>query len=231
MSNKENQHEQHDQLENVHEALTRTELFFEKNKNKLFIALVAGIAIVAGYLGFQHGYMVPKEKEASAAMFRAQHYFEVDSFKLALNGNAEFQGFEDIINNYGITKSANLATAYAGISYMKLGDYENAIKYLKDFDANDQLVSYVVVGAIGDCYVQLNDVKEGIKHFQSAADKANNDLISPLYLKKAGLAFESLNDFAGAQKMYEKIQNNYPNSAEAMDIVKYIERAKLSIKK
>ncbi|MGL5317995.1 MAG: tetratricopeptide repeat protein [Bacteroidales bacterium] len=231
MSNKETQHEHHDQLENVHEALTRTELFFEKNKNKLFLALVAGIAIVAGYLGFQHGYLKPKENEAAAAMFKAQHYFEVDSFKLAVSGNAEFQGFEDIISNYGITKSANLATAYAGISYMKMGDYEKAIKYLKDFDQNDQMVSHVIVGAIGDCYVQMNDVKEGIKHFEKAASQADNDLISPVYLKKAGLAFESLNDFAGAQKIYEKIQNEYPNSAEAMDITKYIERAKLSIKK
>lgn len=229
MSNKESQ--THDQLDNVHETLTRTEIFFEKNKNKLFILLLVAIAVVAGYLGFQHGYMQPKEKAAATAMFQAQHYFEADSFKLALNGNAEFQGFEEIINNYGITKSANLATAYAGISYMKLGDYEKAIKYLKDFNANDQLISHVLVGAIGDCYVQMNDVKEGIKHFEKAADKANNDLISPLYLKKAGLAFESISDFAGAQKMYEKIQNNYPNSAEAMDIVKYIERAKLSMTK
>lgn len=228
MSKNENHQEHHDQLENVHEALTRSEQFIERNKNKLFVALLAVVLVVGGYFAFQHTYLQPKEREAEAAIFRAQHYFEVDSFKLALNGNAEFLGFEDIISEYGMTKTANLATAYAGISYMRLGEYDKAIKYLKDFNAKDQMVSHVMVGAIGDCYVYMGNVNEGVKHFESAANKADNNLISPLYLKKAGIALASEKNYTGAVAMYEKIKNQYPTSAEAMDIDKYIEQSKLS---
>ena len=222
------QQKQHDGIDEVNEALSRTEQVIEKYQKQILLGVLAVIVVVSGFIALRHFYFVPKEARAQADLFRGEFYFQADSFNIALNGDGgEFQGFLAIIDDAGSTKAGNLAKAYAGISYMRLGQYDQAIKYLKDFSADDLLVSPAIVGAIGDCYVELGQVKEGISYFEKAASRGDNDLISPIYLKKAGIAYESLGDYASAVKAYQKIKDNFSGSVEALDIQKYIERAQL----
>jgi hypothetical protein len=174
---------------------------------------------------------VPKNKNAEIAIFRGEQYFQKDSFNLALNGNGtDYDGFTEIIKKYSGTKVGNLAKAYAGICYYKLGDIDNAIKNLKSFSTNDSDISPAITGLIGDCYVESGDVKQGISYFEKAASKANSDLLSPIYLKKAGIAYESLQQYDDAVKAYKTIKEKYAASMEAMDIEKYIVRAQMAKK-
>lgn len=222
------QQKQHDGIDEVNEALSRTEQVIEKNQKPILLTALIAIIVVSGILALRHFHFVPKEAKAQAELFKGEFYFQADSFQLALNGNGgDYMGFEGIIDEAGSTKAGNLAKAYAGISYMRLGDYEKAIKYLNDFSANDLLISPAIIGAIGDCYVEMGKVKEGISYFEKAAKRGNNELISPIFLKKAGIAYESLGDYASAVKAYEQIKADYAASMEAADIEKYIERAKL----
>jgi tetratricopeptide (TPR) repeat protein len=170
--------------------------------------------------------LIPQEKKAAAAMFKGEQYFAKDSFNLALNGNgADYEGFEAIINQYGSTDAGNLAKAYAGICYFKLGENEKALDMLKSFSGSDEMISPAITGLIGDCYVNMGNVKEGISYFEKAASQANNEVISPTYLKKAGIAYESLQQYNDAVKAYTTIKEKYFNSMEAADIDKYITRA------
>lgn len=214
------------ELENVGEIVSRSEQFIEENGKKLAIGIIAVILVVIAVIGFQHGYLAPKEKEASAAMFKGEQYFAKDSFALALNGNGtDYIGFEGVINQYGSTKAANLAKAYAGICYYRMGDAKKAIELLKSFDGKDKMISPAITGLIGDCYVSLGDVKEGITYFKKAAQAANNNVISPEYLKKAGRAYESLGQYKDAIEVYTTIKEKYNTSMDAADIDKYITRA------
>jgi tetratricopeptide (TPR) repeat protein len=67
-----------------------------------------------------------------------------------------------VINNYGGTKAANLAKYYAGLSYLKLGDFNNAVKYLKDFSTDAKQIQLMAYGALGDAYSELNKKDEAI---------------------------------------------------------------------
>ena len=58
-----------------------------------------------------------------------------------------------------------------------------------------------------------------------AAAQSHNKLTAPIFYKKAGIAFEELKSFDDAVRAYEKIKSEYPESAEAQDIDKYIARA------
>ena len=118
-----------------------------------------------------------------------------------------------------------MAKAYAGISYFKLGETEKALDYLKSFSGSDNMVSPAITGLIGDCYVNMGNVKEGVSYFEKAAKAANNEVVSPVYLKKAGLAYENLKEYGKAVEAYKSIKENYYNSMEAADIDKYITRA------
>jgi len=216
---------------NVGEIFSKSERFIEKYKIHIIIAVAAVILIVAAILGIRQYYFLPKEKEAQAAIFPGENYFASQQWEQALNGNgADYIGFLGIIEDYGMTKTAALAKAYAGICYYHLNKPQEALEYLKKFNANDQIISPVIKGLIGDCYVDLGKVKEGISYFNEAASKASSDFLSPIYLKKAGVAYEAIFDYANAIKMYQTIKYKYPTSQEASDIDKYIERAGLQVK-
>ncbi|MCD7935597.1 MAG: tetratricopeptide repeat protein [Tannerellaceae bacterium] len=210
----------------VGEIVSRSEQFIENNKKNIMYGVIALALIIGGVMAIRHGYLMPREKKASIAMYKGEQYFARDSFALALNGNgADFPGFVSIAKEYGSTKAGNLAKAYAGICYFKQGDNETAINYLKSFKGADTMISPALIGTIGDCYVNMDKTKDGISYFEKAANKANNEVISPVYLKKAGVAYESLGQYKDAIKAYTTIKEKYYNSTEAADIDKYIARA------
>lgn len=210
----------------VEELVTRSELFIEQNSKKIIFGIIAVAVLVAAILGYKYGYATPQQKKAEAAMFRAELYFDRDSFALALNGDGlNVEGFKSIIDQYRSTDAGNLAKAYAGICYFKLGDNESALDMLKSFSGGDEMLSPTIVGLIGDCYVNMGNTEEGISYFEKAASQADNDVISPVYLKKAGVAYESLKQYDKAVKAYTTIKEKYFASVEASDIDKYIARA------
>ena len=220
-----------DQLENVQNAIGKSEAFIEKYQNQILYAVLAVVILVLAVLAFKNYYVSPKEKDAQAQLSIGERYFATDSFKVALEGNGiDYIGMKEIVNEYSVTDAANVAAAYAGISYYKLGNYEQAINYLKKFDDNgDVNITPMVLGLTGDSYVELGEVDKGIKFFLKAAKKENPQL-SPIYLKKAGIAYESKGEFKKALEVYTQIKDVYFKSAEAQDIEKYIERASALLK-
>ena len=217
-----------DELQKVQSALGKSEAFIENNIKQLGIGVLIIAIIVAGTVLYRYKYVAPRELRAQEQIFKGEAYFAADSFQVALDGNGvDYIGFKSIIKQYGGTKTANLAKAYAGISYYKLGNYNMALDYLKGFDANDKLVAPAVIGLIGDCYVELGDVNKAILHFEKAAKKADNDIVSPIFLKKAAIAYESQGKYDKAIANYNLIKDKYYNSSEAFDIEKYIHRAEL----
>ena len=215
-------------LEQVGQALSRTEQFIEKNQKNLLIGLAAVVILVVTGLGIYHGYFIPREREAEVMIFKGQAYFEQDSLRLALNGDGlDYIGFEEINAQYGCTKTGKLAAAYAGICHYHLGDKEKALEYLKKYSPNDNLAGPALAGMIGDCYLDAGRVSEGIRYFEDGAKKADNTLYSPYLLKKAATAYESEGKFDAAMKCYKTIKEKYYQSMEAADIDKYIERVRL----
>ena len=141
-----------DSLSEVESALTRTEHFVEKNQKILTIVIGALVVVVGGYLAFKALYVQPREKDASEQMFMAEQYFEKDSFNLAINGDGNYLGFLDIVDDYGSTKAANLANYYIGISYLHMGQYKEAIDYLDDFEPQDLLFARFAAAEKGYAY-------------------------------------------------------------------------------
>lgn len=211
-------------LMEVEQALTSTEQFIEKNQKVLTIAVSAVVAIVAIYMGYKKFYMNPLEKEAQEQMYVAEQYFEKDSFNLALNGDGNYLGFLDIVEEYGSTNSANLANYYAGVSYLHMGKFQDAIDYLNSFSTDDINLSTVATGAKGDAYLELGQKDKALSLYKEAAG-GKNDFTSPIYLMKLGNLYEDTKQFAKAVEAYKQIEADYPNSNEARTIQKFIARA------
>jgi len=215
----------------VEEAFGKTEQFIEKNQKIIMIVVGAIILIVLGYFGFKRLYIAPREKEAQSQMFMAEKYFEMDSISKALKGDGNYLGFLDIIDQFGMTKPANLSHYYAGICYLKQGEYQKAIDQLNDFSSGDELVAPMAIGALGDANMELNKTEKAAQYYIQAADKRKNDLTSPMFLMKAGMAYEVLGNKDEALKVYTRIKNEFARTSEGRDIDKYISRLKGPAKK
>ena len=217
---------QPDSLEGIEQALTRSEQFIEENSKVLSYIVGVIVILIVLFIGTKRFYITPLQEEAAGQMFMAEKFFERDSFDLALNGYGTYPGFVEITEDYKITKTANLAKYYAGISFLKLGDYENAIDYLNGFNTKDILVGSAQYSSLGDAYVELNELESAIKAYQKAVSEYGNNFTSPLILKKTGLVYEELNETSEANKIYTKIKSEFPDSEEARDIEKSIARTK-----
>lgn len=227
MAKKKAQHA--DNLEELESALTRTEQFIEDNQKTITYVVGAVILVVAAYLGFNKFYLQPKEKEALSQMFMAVDYFEKDSFNLAINGDGNYLGFLDIIDDYGITKSANRAKYYTGISYLHLGQYEDALEYLNDFKTDDLLLEPVTVGAIGDAYLELGENDKALRQYKKAYELTDNELTTPVYMMKAANLLESMDELEDALTIYKDIKARYPKSTEGTQADRYIARVEIKL--
>jgi len=217
---------QPDSMEGIEQALTRTEQFIEDNSKTLSYLMVAIVVVVVLYIGAQRYYIAPLQEEAAGQMFMAEKFFERDSFDLALNGYGTYPGFIEITEDYKITKTANLAKYYAGICYLRIGDFEKAVKYLKDFNTKDVLVGSVKYSSLGDAYVELEDFHSAVKAYEKGISEFENNFTSPILLKKAGIVYEEMNQKSEALKVFSQIKTEFPDSEEARDIDKYIARSK-----
>ncbi|MEG0039799.1 MULTISPECIES: tetratricopeptide repeat protein [Bacteroides] len=217
----------HEQM-NVEDALTQSEAFLIKYKKAIIAGVLAVIIIVAGTIMYKHLYAEPREEKAQAALFKGQQLFEQDAFEQALNGDSiGYIGFIKVIDQFGGTKAANLAKAYAGICYQSLGNYDQALKFLTDFDGDDQMVAPAILGATGNCYAQLGQLDKASATLLKAADKADNNTLSPIFLLQAGEILVKQGKYDDAVKAYTAIKDKYFQSYQAMDIDKYIEQAQL----
>jgi tetratricopeptide (TPR) repeat protein len=211
-----------DQFESVENALSKTEHYIEENQKSLTIIVLAIIIIVGGYLGYKRFFETPKENEAKSQIWMAEQYFASDSFNLALNGDGNYLGFLDIIEEYSITKSANLAYYYSGISYLHLGQFENAIEYLKQFESDDKMVAPIAYGAIGDAYLELNNLDDALVFYNKAVNTSENNFTTPIYLLKVSFVHKQNGDYKKALETYKKIEKDFPNTAEGRQVSKYL---------
>lgn len=177
---------------NVDEALSTSEAFLLKNKNLLLGIVAAIVVVVAGVLGYKHFISAPKELKAAEAIFKGEQYFGADNYEIALNGDSTgYAGFVKLADEFSGTDAGNLANAYAGICYAQLGKYEDAIKFLDKFSADDYFVAPAIIGTLGNCYAQVGQLDKAAATLLKAADKANSVSLSPIYLLQAGQILEN----------------------------------------
>ncbi len=231
MAKKKKESEQDEVIVDVEQVYSKTEDFVNNNQNVILGVVGVLVAVVVLVFSYNRVYLEPLEEEAHGQMFMAEYYFEKDSFDLAINGDGNYLGFLDIADEYGNTSAGNLAHYYAGISYLRTGQFEDAIAELEayDPDADSEMLEAVKLGAIGDAYMELEEVDEALTHYEKAATANDNDFSTPVYLQKAGFAAEKAGNFDKAIDYYTQVKKKYPTTNEGRNADKYIARAEANL--
>ena len=225
-----------ERLENVEEALSKTELWIEKNQKTLWIVLIALLVAAFAIYGITNynkkrnetakNLSFPQEinfeQQATQAVDFASYYMENENYATALNGDEEHVGFLEIVDDFGSTKAGKLAAYYAGVCYMKQGNYDEAITYLKKYTNDDKVLAPLALGMIGDCYLELGDQQNAVSYYDKAAKKNPSEFSTPMFLVKEGMTYEIMGNYAKALETYKTLKKDYPQSNEAFEISKNI---------
>ena len=212
---------------NVVESLNKSEAFFLKYKKAIIYGVLAVIVVIAGVIVYNQYVAAPREDKASTALAKGQEYFQQDLYEKALNGDgAGYAGFVKVAADYSSTEAGNLANLYAGLCYAGLGKWNEAAKYLEEFDTqDDQMISPAAEGALGNAYAHINQLDKAVTHLKNAAKNADNNSLSPTFLIQAGEILESQGKAAEALELYKQVKEKYVYSMQSQTIDKYIERA------
>lgn len=193
----------------------------DKYKKPFTYGCVALVVIVAAVSLWQWKSAELNQK-AQEELFTSETYFRAGQYEQALNGDSlGNKGFVEMSN--GSTKAANLATLYAGLSYAKLGNWEEAIKYLEDFDTKgDQTVSVNALRTLANCYANVENIDKAVSTFKKAAKMANGNTLETVCLMEAAQLLEVKGEKQEARSIYENIKKEHPQMGAQVD--KYLLR-------
>lgn len=217
------------------ESASKTEAWVAKNQNYI-LGIIGVIAVgVLGYLAYNQFVQGPKESSAANEMYYPQQYFDQalnnaaakDSlYNLALNGGEGKYGFLDIIDEYPGTKAANLANYSAGMAYLNMQKYQEAISHLEGFTSGDAILGALAKGGLGDAFMQLDQPADALGYYESAMEHSTNGYTTPKFLYKAGVTAMEIGQSEKALQYFERIKNEFSDADEASTIDAFIGMAK-----
>ena len=207
------------------QVVAKVQGFFEKFGKQLMMLVAGIIVVVGGFYAYKTYIVKPKEEKASEYLFKAQQFFSQDSSQKVLDGDGTSKGVLYVISNYGGTKSANLAKYYAGVSYLKLGKFEKAIEYLKDFSTDAKQVQMVAYGCLGDAYAESGKKEDALDYYIKAGKTFEKDESgSAEFLFRGALLSETIGKEDKALELYKEIKEKYPKTEKGTQVDKYINR-------
>lgn len=217
------------------EGASKSEEWVSQNQNYILGAIGVVAVAVLGYLAYVQFVQNPKETSAANEMYYPQQYFDQaltsatqkDSlFTLALEGGEGKYGFLDIIEEYNGTKAANLANYSAGMAYLNMNKYQEAISYLEDFSSDDEILGALAKGGLGDAFMQLNQASDALGYYEAAIKHSTNEYTTPKFLYKAGVTALEMGDKSKALGFFQRIKDEFSKSDAAVSIDAFIGMAK-----
>jgi tetratricopeptide (TPR) repeat protein len=224
MANKNKNQQEEEVLVDVGSSLSKAEQYINNHSKTISYLVVALVVVAGGIWAYMNMYLAPREKAAQEEMVRAVLAFEKDSLQSSINGAANWPGFAEVAESYSGTKAGNVAHFYAGVSFLNLKQFENAIRELDEFKPNEEILRTLKFGAIGDAFHEIGQPKDALDYYERAVSGSKNEFLVPFYLKKAGMTAEILEDYNKALTIYKRLQKDFPDSKEGSDVKKYIAR-------
>jgi len=215
----------------ISEVLNKSEIFFDKYKKQIIAAIVAILVVVIAVMLWRN-YSANRNEEASTNLAKCQELFSMQQYDKALKGDSiGTPGLIQIANDYSSTDAGNLANLYAGLSYAKLDNWDEAVKYLDKFSIKDDLmISPLALVAMGDAYANVKQLDKAVDLFKKAAKTADaasengvNNGVSPMALQKAGIILIDQKKNDEALELFKQIKDKYLQSPAQSDVDKYIE--------
>jgi len=215
--------EKHVMAHENEQIIAKAQDFWTRYQKQITVVLAVLVLGVGGWYAYKNFIVKPKTEKAVDAMFKAEEYYRMDSLQKALNGDGINWGFVRVIKEYGGTDAGELARLYAGDCYLRTGDYNNAVKQLKEYSTSDKLYQARAYKLLGDAYSELGKNDDAVAYYKKSANHAPEDLHNSA---EALLFAASLSDKSGKTKeaieLYKEIKERFPNTQASNESDKYL---------
>jgi len=220
-------------MDNLDVLKLQKENFLEFYRNNKMRIIVAGAVIAASVFGgfYWATYYIPaQESKAAKALAPMHYYFKNDSMEIVLNGDKgrRIVSAKSIADDYGSTSKGKEAALMVSIAYMRTKKYEEALNYIDKTEANDDILSAAILNMKAVCYSNLGETEKAAAQFAKAGDVAENEFAAEYY-KRAGIHYETAENYEKALNYYQLIADKYPTTGVGSDINKYVYKMKAKL--
>lgn len=215
-------------LENAEKITSGAEEFLQKNGKLLSIGFGVLLIFVLGYFLYNRFLLEPKEEAVFENSITADNYFDQDSLALALDGKG-YLGYKQIVEKYSSTAGGNLAKYKAAIASFKLEEYKKAFDYIESFKTDEEVLSIIRLGIMGDCKAQMDKAEEALGFYKKAAAKSEIVFVSAYYFRKAILQAMNLDDYTSANSLAMEMKEKMPEETQDANFQKLEEYLKYKV--
>lgn len=222
MSKKKEAEETRTSIDNLNEGLT--ELGSKAQKNMKVLAII-GVIIAAIVIGIAvYVFLIKKP-----AVNRQNNNIGQADRELLMTGNDSTATVLYKKVAEGGQDAGNRAKLMAAIGLYNQGNYDEAIKYLKDYDVKDDIIGPASLSLLGDCYVNTDKLDDAVGAYKKAISESDgNAYYTPLFMVKLAHVYHEQKKYADEAALYQEIVDKYPQfmSNSNLNIEKDLERAK-----
>lgn len=194
---------------------------FKSNKTLRYVTYGVGalIILVLGYFTYRQFVWKPANEKSMDSYWVGLNYAAKDSTDIAI------EELQSAVKKYDGKIGGEVAQFVYARQLMEKGEFEKALKELEGVSVEDTYVAAMCIGLQADCLSEMEKYDEAAGRYLEAANTNENDLTTPMYLWKAGLCAEEINNFDKATEFYQRIKDDYPTYASRKQIDKYLSRA------
>lgn len=185
---------------------------------KLILGLVLTGVVVGGFFFFQGS----QAEKASVLEFKALQFFqqqgqafaEADTLSPEENYKKAVKLFQEIIQEFPRTPSAVMARYYLGNAYLKLEEFDSAVKAYQSFldvEKKNTILRGLVFQRLGYAHLSKNESREAIEAFKAAIELdgiLNKDQI----YYELGHLFHMMGKNEEAIRNYQAVPEQFPDS-------------------
>lgn len=194
------------------------------NNRTIILSILIGLVVVIGsIIGYSY-YSKSQEQKAQELLSTAERYYSEGDYDKALNGDS-FEltyGFSQIAENFSGTDAGNLAVYYASVCSFKLGNIEDAISYITNYDVPDGILGVGALSFHANLLAANGSFEKAALMYEKAAKWDVNDSTTPFNLLKAANTYYKAEKIEKAKELASKILNEFPSSAEVGEAQKLL---------
>lgn len=207
------------------DTVSKAQSIYDNNKTTVIGGFLALVLIVGGAIGYYY-YSVSQENKAQQLMAAATTAYMNSEYEEALSGSeADFTvGFEQIINNYSGTDAANLAHYYAAVSEYNLGNVQEAISYIQDYEIPEGILGVGPISFHAVLMTESGNHAKAAELYVKAAEWDKNSSTTPYNYLEAANAYQDAGNNEKAEQYAQLIVDEYPNSSQVAGAEKLLGR-------